>query len=122
MSETVAAALMNPRQVEREARKVQANRGEWVERIARAVRHDGRLEPLKGLHLHRVSSPTECHHSVSVPAFCMIAQGSKEVFLGDERYQYDPMHYLLATAELPVVSRIIKASPERPYLSLFSTV
>jgi AraC-like DNA-binding protein len=48
----------------------------------------------------------------------VIAQGSKEVFLGDDRYQYDPMHYLLATAELPVVSQIIEASPERPYLGL----
>jgi AraC-like DNA-binding protein len=48
----------------------------------------------------------------------VIAQGSKEVLLGDNRYQYDPAHYLLATAELPVVSQIIKASPERPYLSL----
>ena len=48
----------------------------------------------------------------------MIAQGSKEVFLGDDRYQYDPAHYLLATAELPVVSQVIEASQERPYLSL----
>ncbi len=51
-------------------------------------------------------------------AFCVIAQGSKEVFLGIERYQYDPAHYLLVTAELPVVSQIIEASWERPYLSL----
>jgi AraC-like DNA-binding protein len=48
----------------------------------------------------------------------VIAQGSKEIFLGDDRYQYDPMHYLLATAELPIVSQIIEASPERPFLSL----
>jgi AraC-like DNA-binding protein len=51
-------------------------------------------------------------------AFCVIAQGSKEVLLGDTRYRYDPAHYLLATAELPVVSQIIAASQERPYLSL----
>jgi AraC-like DNA-binding protein len=48
----------------------------------------------------------------------VIAQGSKEVFLGNERYQYDPLHYLLFTAELPIVSEIIEASQERPYLSL----
>jgi AraC-like DNA-binding protein len=48
----------------------------------------------------------------------MIAQGCKEVFLGNERYQYDPAHYLLYTAELPIVSQVIEASPERPYLSL----
>ena len=118
MSEKVTMDSMNPQQVEREAHRAQANRGELVERIARAIRQDGRVEPLKGLRLHRASSPTESVHGMSGPAFCVIAQGSKEVLLGDTRYQYDPAHYLLATAELPVVSQIIEASPERPYLSL----
>ena len=48
----------------------------------------------------------------------MIAQGSKEVLLGDNRYRYDPAHYLLLTAELPLVGHILDASQERPYLSL----
>jgi AraC-like DNA-binding protein len=118
MSEKVTMDSMNPQQVEREARRAQANRDELVERIARAIREDGRVEPLKGLRLHRASSPTESVHGVSGPAFCVIAQGSKEVLLGDTRYQYDPAHYLLATVELPVVSQVIEASQERPYLSL----
>jgi len=109
---------MNPQPVALEAQREQANRAELVERIARAIREDGKVEPLKGLRLNRASAPTELAHGVSDPAFCVIAQGSKEVFLGDDRYQYDPMHYLLATAELPVVSHVIEASPERPYLSL----
>jgi AraC-like DNA-binding protein len=118
MSDTVTVGSVNPQQVEREAQRARANRGELVERIARAVREDGRMEPLKGLRLHRASSPTESVHGMSGFAFCVIAQGSKEVFLGDTRYQYDPAHYLLATAELPVVSQVIEASQERPYLSL----
>jgi AraC-like DNA-binding protein len=48
----------------------------------------------------------------------VIAQGSKEVLLGDSRYRYDAAHFLLATVELPVVTRVIEASAERPYLSL----
>jgi len=48
----------------------------------------------------------------------VIAQGSKEVLLGDSRYRYDPSHYLLATVELPRVSQVLEASKERPYLSL----
>jgi AraC-like DNA-binding protein len=118
MSEKVTMDSMNPQQVEREAHRAQANRDELVERIARAIREDGRVEPLKGLRLHRASSPTESVHGMSGPAFCVIAQGSKEVLLGDTRYQYDPAHYLLATVELPVVSQVIEASQERPYLSL----
>jgi AraC-like DNA-binding protein len=52
------------------------------------------------------------------PAFCVIAQGSKEIWLGDYRYQYDPAHYLLTTTKLPVVGQILEASPTQPYLSL----
>ncbi len=118
MSGKVNMDSMNPQQVEREAHRAQVNRCELVERIARAVREDGRVEPLKGLRLHRATSPAESIYGMSGFAFCVIAQGSKEVFLGDTRYQYDPAHYLLATAELPVVSQIIEASQERPYLSL----
>ncbi|HEV2853457.1 MAG TPA: AraC family transcriptional regulator [Thermoanaerobaculia bacterium] len=103
---------------ERETHRVQACQEELAERIARAVPEDGRVEPLKGLYLHRSSTTTDPLHGVSEPAFCVIAQGSKQVLLGESLYRYDPAHYLLATVELPIVSRILEASPERPYLSL----
>jgi AraC-like DNA-binding protein len=118
MREAVTMGSMNPQPVDHEAPRVQANRSELVERIARAIAKDGREEPIRGLRLNRASSPTELVHGVSYPAFCVIAQGSKEVFLGDDRFQYDPMHYLLATAELPIVTQVMEASQERPYLSL----
>jgi AraC-like DNA-binding protein len=57
-------------------------------------------------------------YGVSEPSFCVIAQGSKEVFLGENRYQYDPAHYLLTTVELPVVSQVLEASQAQPYLSV----
>jgi AraC-like DNA-binding protein len=118
MSEEVTVDSLTTQQAEREAQRTQASRDELVERIARAIREDGTVEPLKGLHLNRLSSPKEPVHSVSDPAFCVIAQGSKEVFLGNERYQYDAAHYLLVTAELPLVGHVVDASQERPYLSL----
>jgi AraC-like DNA-binding protein len=70
------------------------------------------------LHFNRISTTTESVHSVSDPAFCVIAQGSKEIFLGSERYLYDTSHYLLLTAELPLVGHVLEASKKRPYLSL----
>jgi AraC-type transcriptional regulator N-terminus/Bacterial regulatory helix-turn-helix proteins, AraC family len=117
-SEKSDIGLMNDPQAKREADRAQANRDELTERIDQAIRHDGTIEPLKGLHFKRSSLPTESCHGVSVPAFCVIAQGSKEVLLGDDRYQYDPMHYLLATVELPIVSQILEASIEQPFFSL----
>jgi AraC-like DNA-binding protein len=109
---------MNRPRSDREAHGAQAGRAELVERIARAVREDGSAEPLGGLHLHRASSPTEPVYGVSKPSFCVIAQGSKEILLGDDRYRYDPAHYLIATATLPIAVQITEASEERPYLGL----
>ncbi len=118
MGETVTVESIEPQQIEREAQRAQASRDELVERIARAVSKDGRAEPLKGLQLHRESSTQELVHSVAVPAFAVIAQGSKQVFVGDDCYHYDPMHYLLVTADLPIATCVLEASQEQPYLSL----
>lgn len=104
--------------MERAALRVQANRDELVERLSLAIPSDGAAEPLKGVRLYRAASPTELHHSVFEPAFCLIAQGAKEICVGDQVYRYDPYHYLLATVELPVVSQVVEASAARPYLSL----
>lgn len=103
---------------ERGDHKSTANRDELAERIAYALREDGVAEPLPGLHLTRVCEPTEGLYGTSSPSFCVIAQGSKEVCVGDRRYRYDANHYLLATVELPVTSCIVQASPDRPYLAL----
>jgi AraC-like DNA-binding protein len=117
--------MMAPQQAEhqtdshadREAQRLNANREELVERIARTIRDDGTSQPLPGLHLARSTTPLEPLHSVLEPSLCVIAQGSKEVLLGESRYRYDPSHYLLATVELPRISQVLEASPERPYLS-----
>jgi AraC-like DNA-binding protein/phage gp36-like protein len=126
-SEEVPMNVMNDQQAERktellqanrEAELLQANREELVERIARAMREDGTTQPLQGLYLSRSSLPLERIHSVLEPSVCMIAQGSKEVLLGESRYRYDPSHYLLATVDLPRVSQVLEASQEQPYLAL----
>jgi AraC-like DNA-binding protein len=110
--------LINDQQPKRDADRAQANRDELADRIAQAIGHDGAIEPLKGLHFNRFSLSAKPFHGVSIPAFCAIAQGSKKVLLGKDIYQYDPAHYLLATAELPVVGQILEASTAKPYLSL----
>ncbi|HEY3413161.1 MAG TPA: AraC family transcriptional regulator [Armatimonadota bacterium] len=104
--------------IELEAQQAQVQRHELVARIAQALPRDGVVEAMPGLFLARASAPATPRHMVYGPSFCVIAQGSKEVLVGEERFQYDPGRYLLATLDLPVASRIIEASPERPYLSL----
>ena len=110
--------LMNLPRSEREIRIAQAGREELVERIAQAVGHDGAVEAPGGLRLLRQSSPTPMDHGISSPAFCVIAQGAKEVVLGDDTYRYDANRYLITAVALPTVTRVTEASGERPYLGL----
>lgn len=107
---------------EHEKGRAQANGDELVARIGAAISEDGRIEPLEGVILRRASAPTELEHGVSAPSFCVIAQGTKEVLLGEKRYKYDASHYLIATTALPIASRISEASPHRPYLSIIITL
>ena len=110
--------MKNDQQAQREARHMHDNREELAERIAEAIREDGTLQPLTGLHLSRTSVPLKRVHSVVESSVAVIAQGSKEVLLGESRYHYDPSRYLLTTVELPRVSQVLEASKERPYLAL----
>ena len=90
---------------------------ELAKRISAALPEDGRSEPLEGLHLHRRSRSSKLF-SISTTGFCLVAQGSKDIFLADERYSYDTAHYLLVTSELPIMSQITYASSDEPFLSL----
>src|SRR5882762_9242735 len=87
------------------------SRAELVERLTQAAPRDGLTEVGPGIFLAGSSQPTERSHSVSTPAFCVIAQGSKQVLLGDEVFRYDPGHYLISTVDLPIVSQVVEASP-----------
>jgi AraC-like DNA-binding protein len=109
---------MNRPHSEREFRVAQADREELAERVARAVGKEGIVDLPAGLRLLCALSPTELEHGVSFPAFCVVAQGSKEVLLGDECYRYDANRYLITAAALPIASRVTEASEERPYLGV----
>lgn len=111
-----------PQPAKREIDQPETPMEELAKRMATAVSGDGSVEPWKGLLLVRASAPRGPLHSIYDPVLCVVAQGSKEVFLGQERYLYDPAHYLLVTAGLPLVGHIREASPARPYLSLRLTL
>jgi len=102
----------------RELKRVQGGRDELAERITRLVTKDGSLEAAPGVDLFRYSSPTGPVYAVNEPSFCIIVQGSKELLLGKERFRYDASRYLLVSAGLPVIGRILEGTKERPYLAV----
>lgn len=106
----------------REESRIKADREELAERIGRAMPQAGYMEPLEGVILRRYAPTAEPVYAISRPSLCVIAQGSKEIHLGEHRYRYDPLHYLLVTAELPVVGQVLDSTEERPFLGLVVTL
>lgn len=102
---------------------MEALRGELAEMIERRTGADGRHETvIPALKLYRFSHPTEPAHALQEPAVYVVVQGRKQVTLGDAIYVYDRSQYLAVSVELPVVSNVLEASPDRPYLCLTLTV
>lgn len=73
------------------------------------------IPSLSFIRYDRVSEPG---YGVYNPSFCLITQGSKEVFLADERFEYGPSNYLITSMNVPVVGKLITASPDAPFLSI----
>lgn len=73
---------------------------------------------ISGLDLACATQPSLPIPVLYRPCLGIIAQGRKNVRLGDEQYTYDPLNYLVASVTLPVTSQVIGATPELPYLSL----
>ena len=89
------------------------------EGIARWTVKNGRLiTAIPALSLRQWESPTELSSYMHEPSLCLVAQGAKRVLLGKESYTYDAYHFLITAVDLPVVSQIIEASREKPFLGL----
>lgn len=73
---------------------------------------------ISGLSLFRRTESTEPVTGMYEPSICLIAQGTKRVQLGADKYVYDANHYLITSVHLPTVVQITEASPEKPYLGL----
>ena len=68
------------------------------------------------LSLARWGRPGERMPAVYPPCLCVIAQGSKVLMLGDERYVYDRSRFIVASVALPLTGQVIEATPDKPYL------
>jgi len=77
---------------------------------------------IPALTLHRRSAPTEPLHCIYSLGLGVIAQGAKQVMLGDEVINYSPGRSMLTTIDLPVVSHVTQASARKPFLGLLLTL
>ncbi len=71
-----------------------------------------------GLTLYCHIAPTPPGAATYEPIVAVVVQGRKQVELGANTFIYDGSRYLLTALDLPVVSRVVEASSETPYLCL----
>lgn len=92
---------------------------ELADLIAQSAKEDGIHETAQpGVALYRLSETTVPLHAVYEPSVCIVAQGRKQVVAGNGIYVYDTENYLAVSAGLPIVSQVLEASPEQPFLAL----
>lgn len=91
---------------------------ELRDRIAAACAGPRWQSPIPRVGLMRADAATAGGSALYEPVVCFAAQGRKQVMLADRLYAYDAAHYLVVGVDLPVLARIVEASPEAPYLAL----
>ncbi|RQS72607.1 AraC family transcriptional regulator [Burkholderia sp. Bp8963] len=85
-----------------------------------------RFAPVDGSHptaipalaFHKHTRPVDLGCGVSRAAFVLAAQGAKRVVVAGHAYEYDAQHCLITSIDLPILSRVTKASPDAPYLCM----
>ncbi|WP_038387472.1 AraC family transcriptional regulator [Bradyrhizobium elkanii] len=88
--------------------------------IARNLSKDGfHATPIERVTLVRSSTVTMPMPNVHRPQLCLVAQGHKEVTLGDRVFSYAPGRYGVVTYDLPAIGHVVEATPEKPYLCMY---
>jgi AraC-like DNA-binding protein len=75
------------------------------------------LSALDEVKFMRSNRPVSLTPVLYEPCICIVVQGRKRGYLGDEVYVYDPQHYLVLSVPLPFYSET-EASEEEPLLAL----
>lgn len=73
---------------------------------------------LPGLSVYRREAVSEIEALVYEPVICLILQGAKVAAIGDQLVELRPGDALLVSHDLPVTSRITRASAREPYVAL----
>jgi AraC-like DNA-binding protein len=85
--------------------------------VARHARPGAPATVLAGVRATISRVPTEAIHCVSEPSLGVVVQGAKRTVVGDRVFEYGEGDFVVVSTDLPIASRIVRASAERPYLA-----
>ena len=91
--------------------------------IAKFAQSDGDFTTaIPALSLHRRKGPTDPLHCIFNLGLGVVAQGHKQVLLGNNVITYGPGQSMLTTIDLPVVSHVTHATAQEPLLGMMLTL
>ncbi len=92
--------------------------------INHQVPEDGLFDQkIPGLHIRRSSYLSkDWDNAFYLPSIIIVVQGEKTVRIGKDMFQIESGDMLLIPVALPVALKVIKASPEEPYLGIGLTL
>lgn len=102
-----------------EAASFEALRMSLVSAITARIEGEGsQTTDIAGLNLYRRTAPTQCTSATYEPSLVLFLQGEKRINLGQRSFVCTDCTYLITSVDLPVVSQIVRATPEEPNLGL----
>ena len=85
--------------------------------VARHARPGAPATVLAGVRATISRVPTEAIHCVNGPSLGLVVQGAKRTIVGDRVFEYGEGDFVVTSVDLPIASRIVRASADRPYLA-----
>lgn len=93
---------------------------ELANAIGAIAQTDGDFDTaIPALTAHRRHRPTAPLHCIYGLGLGIVAQGDKQVLLGEDVIAFSPGLSMLTTVDLPVISQVTQATSQKPFLGLF---
>lgn len=74
--------------------------------------------PIAGMGMMRACAPSGLTRALAKPVLCLVLQGARQVTVGGEVRECAAGQTLVVGVDLPIVGRVVRASPQEPYLAL----
>ena len=94
-----------------------SNLAELQSLIARHARPGAPATALAGVRATISPVATEVIHCVNEPGLGVVVQGAKSTIVGDRVFEYGAGDFVVTSVDLPIASRILRASARQPYMA-----
>jgi AraC-like DNA-binding protein len=94
-------------------------RGRMAKRILTALNGADELSTdVEGLTVIQRTKPVPATSYLYKPSLAMIIHGRKNILIGGKGYHYDESMFFLTSVDLPTITEVVRATPEKPYVSI----